>query len=142
MLFRTELDIFKKKGPYTFEEALRLAKQSRDCEEDLAAALDDCSWKFPLPEFAKLLNPLEYCDEDEYDDWLRGTNSWTLSNTTGKFSDEQLELVATKQCGFVSFIRVEKMDRDHKLQVLKIHNLSVRRREKQKYTRDASPVRE
>jgi hypothetical protein len=141
MSLRIRIDLFVRKGPFTFAKALELAKECGDGDWDFNESLDDCCWKFPPDEFAKLLNPLSHCVDVDYQSWVIGTKDWKLRNTTGQFNEAQLKLIAKAGCHYIADIRIEKMDYDHKLQVIRIHNESVRRRLKDRVDRDESPSR-
>lgn len=141
MSLRIRIDLFVRSGPFTFARALELAKECGYDDWNFNESLDACCWKFPPDEFKKLLNPLNHCIDVDYQSWITGTNDWKPRNTTGQFNEAQLELIAKAGCHYIADIRIEKMDYDHKLQVIRIHNESVRRRMRDRFSRDESPSR-
>ena len=78
---------FGKKGPYTFKEALRVARICAVApDHQVGDLLQDIAYKFPPQEFRKLLNPKAYIPENLHKTWDFGAEQFHL-----KFLDESAE---------------------------------------------------
>lgn len=88
---------FEKVGPWTFEEALRVAIICGTNVKDecvIGDCLDNIIHKFPPPELAKLLAPEQNMSDEQYELWCEGTN-WELEGIPSHMTHEQLEVLAT-----------------------------------------------
>lgn len=94
-----KIDEWEEKGPFTFEEAFKLAELCCG-QEDLCLShtLDDNYHLFDDEELVKLLNPTAHLKRGaDRATWHEGTENWAISTISQELTDSQLELILAHQ---------------------------------------------
>lgn len=134
------LDEFKKHGPFTFErtfELVKLCAKSKDF--DFNDVLESRLHKYPPEELSKIFRFLDNTKEPNYAIWEKGCGyGYEFSNFSGKFSQEQLEIIAKSP--LVVGIDYSSMDTEDRLAILMIENRHFQKKRAAE-KRDESPSR-
>jgi len=89
------IDEFGAHGPYTFEAALKLARRcARGNRLQIGDTLDRISYKFPLPEFIKLL---DVSSGPHAETWKAGAENWRCHYLSRNHTDAQLQELAKRR---------------------------------------------
>jgi len=136
-----QLDEFEEHGPFTFKRVFALVKLCAKSKEhlDFHDVLDDNLHKFPPEELEQILDAIADENGPNYKIWEEGCSyNNTFKNGTGKFSKEQLEVIAKSNLE----IRLETraMDVEDKLAILLVENRHYQKQRAAK-KRDKSPSR-
>jgi hypothetical protein len=86
------IDKWEAEGPYTFERLLDWVMRMEDY--DFCALLDRIAHRFPVDELDRVVGPRGRCPSEKYDRYCEATDEWTAIPTNGKFSDDQLSVLA------------------------------------------------
>ena len=142
------LDVFEKRGPFTFERVFQLVKMcARSKDTDFHDVLDNNWEKFSPGELTKILNAHKTLSPEDHKIWEAGLSCVEFVNYEGNFSDRQLEVVAkTELEDYENHLHLSEMDYEDKLAILKAHNRHLRKRaiktqEREDEERDVSPIR-
>jgi hypothetical protein len=86
------IEEWEAQGPYTFEKLLDWVVKKEDY--DFCALLDRIAHKFPVLELDRIVGPRGLCPPEKYTRYCEATDGWNAVPTNGKFSDDQLALLA------------------------------------------------